>query len=306
MRFSIYKGDRPSDGARALANALDATVLRSAGSAYRGLPNNALINWGSSNSECARLWDLAAPNRRLNAPRAVSRASDKALALRQMRESGAQVVPYWAAASPEQMRAVYDYVSGGGRVYARTALRGHSGEGIQLLMHRSDPQASETVGEFPRHFLGEGGGSFGDFVSRYNSCRLFTQGIAGHRHEWRVHVFRGQPILTQLKLRREGFQDSDGYTSLVRNHHTGWVYGVGYNREDHPSIALVEAAAVRAIEALGLDFGAVDLIQKKRNNQEIVVLEVNTAPGFSEGGSALQSYCDAFRNWAAAEERGAA
>jgi hypothetical protein len=144
------------------------------------------------------------------------------------------------------------------------------------------------------------------FEERYGGCELFTQGIAGHRHEWRVHVFRGRPILTQLKLRREGFTDLGGYTSLVRNHHTGWVYGVGYEREEHPEIEQVEAAAVQAIAALGLDFGAVDLIQKKRNRREVFVLEVNTAPGFSEGGSALQAYCDAFQGWAAEEERGVA
>lgn len=301
MRFSIYKGDRPSVGATNLAAALDATVLRPTGSTYRGRPNNLLINWGSYSAEARRLWGLAAV--KLNNPEAIRGASDKRAALSRLSDQRLPCVPFWGGNSISE---VYQYVLNGGRAYARTVLSGHSGDGIVLIINENDSQIDALRGAGVDHYvIGEGDAR--SFGSRFGSCQLFTQGITGHRHEWRVHVFNGQAILSQLKMRRSGFQEIGGYTSLVRNHGAGYVYGVNYPREDHPELAQVEQVAVDAVTALGLDFGAVDLIQKKQHGREIYVLEVNTAPGLEEGGSSLQAYATAIREYAAqVEQRGAA
>ena len=47
----IFKGDRPSNGAINLKEALGATMMRSAGSTYTGRRAGAVINWGCINGE---------------------------------------------------------------------------------------------------------------------------------------------------------------------------------------------------------------------------------------------------------------
>lgn len=300
MRFNIYKGDRPSDGARTLADALNATVLRSSGSAFRGGANRAFINWGMRSPEARRLYDIAHPECRFNHPNAVAIASNKLHALRRFTERSVPVVPFWEANDRE---AAYHFARNGGRVYARTDLHGHSGAGIELVLPAGDPQRREATGNIPRWMAGDHSTSnLSAFNSRYAGTELFTQGISGHRHEWRAHVFKGRVILLQLKVRREGFQENGGYTSLVRNNDTGWVYSVNFDRSGLTGIENVERAAIAAINAVGLDFGAVDIIQKKRETDQVFVLEINTAPGLSDGGSAVRAYCDAFRNWGEAQE----
>jgi glutathione synthase/RimK-type ligase-like ATP-grasp enzyme len=56
-----------------------------------------------------------------------------------------------------------------------------------------------------------------------------------------------------------------------------------------PDIARHEAA-INACKALGLDFGAVDLIQDIKGNY--YVLEINTAPGLE--GATVANYAAAF------------
>ena len=52
-------------------------------------------------------------------------------------------------------------------------------------------------------------------------------------------------------------------------------------------------AAIKAVEALDLDFGAVDIIETRQG--EIFVLEVNTAPGLE--GKTVESYGNAILNF---------
>ena len=296
IRYYLYKGDRPSDGGRALIEALQGVQLRSSGSAYRGGRSKAFINWGCTNSEAARLYNLS--TLRLNDPMAIAAATNKLIALGRLAETGVPHVPFW---TQENIQQAYAAVDNGARVYARTQLTGHSGAGIRLIMSERDPQWAEAANNpFGRWTVNSEGGtreSLETFRQAFSRCQLFTQGITGQRYEWRVHVFRDRPILTQLKLRREGFRDTDNYTSLVRNHGTGWVYSVNFDR-NHYATESVEELAIQAINALGLDFGAVDIIQKRTSGSPAYVLEVNTAPGLEEGGSSLPAYANAIREWA--------
>ena len=52
-----------------------------------------------------------------------------------------------------------------------------------------------------------------------------------------------------------------------------------------------DTIAVNAVKALGLDFGAVDIIYNEKENQ-YYVLEVNTAPGLE--GTTLIKYAERF------------
>lgn len=139
-------------------------------------------------------------------------------------------------------------------VYERGTLTGHSGEGITVRLPR------EGIANAP----------------------LYTKGILGPRREWRVHVFEGVITYVQKKIRRNGYREDPSYREDVRNHHTGWVYSSNF-QDAPPDQVLIQAH--KAVSALGLNFGAVDLISKGVNAW---VLEVNTAPGLT--GTTLETY----------------
>jgi glutathione synthase/RimK-type ligase-like ATP-grasp enzyme len=107
--------------------------------------------------------------------------------------------------------------------------------------------------------------------------------------EYRVHVFNqpgGSETYVQQKLRRNGVeQDRD--QALLRNHENGWVFAQPTTAP--PSSVITEATA--AVEYLGLDFGAVDIIVG-RDDGKAYVLEVNTAPGL-QGETTLKFYAEA-------------
>lgn len=76
---------------------------------------------------------------------------------------------------------------------------------------------------------------------------------------------------------------------IVRSNKRGWKFsGVRLNSISEN----LREAAIRAVEVMGLDFGAVDCI--KTNDAKSLVLEINSGPGLQ--GTALERYIEAFRN----------
>lgn len=149
------------------------------------------------------------------------------------------------------------------RVYVRKKLRGSAGEGIEVC---------ETLSQL--HNAG--------------TAPLYVKGMKGKRREYRIHVFKHgdtQQFFIQQKLRRQGFQENEGYTNTVRNLANGWIFANQNIRQPREETI---AAAIASIDALGLDFGAVDLIEMDRIAGGSVVLEVNTAPGLQ--GATLEFY----------------
>jgi D-alanine-D-alanine ligase-like ATP-grasp enzyme len=61
-------------------------------------------------------------------------------------------------------------------------------------------------------------------------------------------------------------------------------------RENFSPVDIVDNAALGAVSALGLDFGAVD-VKCNRQGTRAAVLEVNTAPGLQ--GTTLRKYAEA-------------
>lgn len=96
--------------------------------------------------------------------------------------------------------------------------------------------------------------------------------------EYRVHVFKGKSI----RISRKEFEEdgSNKYTTA---------------KPGDIKLRRVRDAAKAAVEAVGLDFGAVDILAKGPNNESVWVLEVNAAPGL--GGSMPQLYLDTFRKF---------
>jgi hypothetical protein len=143
---------------------------------------------------------------------------------------------------------------GGERWFARKTLTGKSGDGIVSFV------------------LGE------DIVAP-----LYTKYFK-KKHEFRVHVFDGKVIDFVLKKKRLDVE----VNYQVRNHDGGWVFC----REGVIVPVVVLQEAIKAVAALGLTFGAVDVGYNEKKN-EPCVFEVNTAPGIE--GTTLYRYVKAFK-----------
>lgn len=138
---------------------------------------------------------------------------------------------------------------------ARTILNGHSGAGIYVV----EPD---------------------DF--HVPKAPLYVM-YKKKKHEYRVHVFNGEVIDITQKKKRKGAEFLD---TKIRNHKNGWVYA----REDITEPEDLRQQAARAMYAVGLKFGAVDLIWNELENKSYV-LEINTAPGLT--GATLEKYAQA-------------
>lgn len=108
--------------------------------------------------------------------------------------------------------------------------------------------------------------------------------------EYRLHMFKGKSIRAGKKVARE-FRP-DGRTpahAWIRSFDAGWI--IQY--DGFESVKAMRDVAAKAVEALGLDFGAVDVA--KLRNGTYIVLEVNRAPG-AEGGT-VTAYAKKIIGW---------
>lgn len=107
--------------------------------------------------------------------------------------------------------------------------------------------------------------------------------------EFRVHSFLGKSLRAGAKVKREDVAQPHAW---IRSWDGGWRidYGQGNDliRNVHRDLAH------RAITALGLDFGAVDIGEKADGS--LLVFEVNRAPGIEAG--TLEAYTKAIQQWA--------
>jgi hypothetical protein len=115
---------------------------------------------------------------------------------------------------------------------------------------------------------------------------LYTK-LIEKRKELRVHVMKGSVICVQEKRRRNGAPPTDG---IVRSHDNDWVFC--HNNIVEPTG--LRSLGIASVAALGLDFGAVDVIWNAPDNR-CYVLEVNTAPGLTT--RTLTAYTEALVNY---------
>lgn len=143
-----------------------------------------------------------------------------------------------------------------GNVVVRHKLTGHSGEGIEIYDHGQElPEAPLYVEYIPK------------------------------KHEYRVHIIKEKIIAVQRKARDKSNPNPNWQ---VRNHDNGFVF---VRQNVNPPEDVLEVSR-RAIAALGLDFGAVDVIWNNKQ-QKAYVLEVNTAPGLE--GQTIEDYVNGFK-----------
>jgi len=156
-------------------------------------------------------------------------------------------------------RAVADqWLDAGKVVVCRTKLSGHSGEGIVIAETRDQMVAAP----------------------------LYVQYIK-KQQEFRVHIFNGEVLDVQRKARKNDVPN-DMVNWKVRNLAGGFIYA----REGFVTPDTVIEEAKAAVRAMGLDFGAVDVIYNELSSMAYV-LEINTAPGLT--GTTLEKYTAAFR-----------
>jgi glutathione synthase/RimK-type ligase-like ATP-grasp enzyme len=112
------------------------------------------------------------------------------------------------------------------------------------------------------------------------------------KKEYRIHVFKGEIISASKKYFREQLWNELGKPikkDQIRNNEYGWGYYDIQNMDNVPKDICEQA--MKAVEALGLLWGAVDLIRDVRKVN--YVLEVNSAPGLREGRADI--YVEKFR-----------
>jgi hypothetical protein len=153
------------------------------------------------------------------------------------------------------------FIEEGAKVYCRQTLTGRSGSGIVV---------SEAVDALV-------------------CAPLYTKAVTV-KEEYRVHIFNGEVIdYARKKKLSSASREERGIAvnPYIRNHSNGWVFG-------RDGVVLPDGMgsnAARAVDALDLDFGAVDICEDINGKQ--YVFEVNSAPGIS--GTTLERYVTAFR-----------
>lgn len=256
-------------------NGISVLRMKREGSRFRGREADLLVNWGSR-SDAFNTGRGAA--RVLNTVEAVTNAASKRRAFDLMQAAGVSLVE-----STRDEATARAWFNAGDTVFARDEDSGHSGAGIRVM--RNLPIAHTGAGTESIEVFGA-----------FSPSPLYTKGaFIGEAHrEYRVHVMKGQVTFIQQKKRRAEWETLETYSNIVRNYHTGWIYA---NEQTTPINSAAVYHAVKAVEALGLDFGAVDVITR---GEDAKVLEVNTAPGLS--GTNLATYTTNFKKFFLGEE----
>lgn len=256
--INLFPYKAGSKGASAIAAGLGIKKVSLTKSKYQGIgrrgKQKTIINWGSS-----QLPPNVAAARVINTAEAVGLAANKLKAFRAM-EGHCAIPDYTTDIAVAQGWIDDDRCL----VVARQKLTGHSGEGIVICGY--DKKKNTTVELVP--------------------APLYVRYIP-KVSEFRIHVMAGNAISNQKKQRSLAVESKD-VNWQVRNHANGFIFA--RNDIEMPDGVIEEA--IKAVAALGLDFGAVDIVYNGRTTTPYVI-EVNTACGLE--GTTLDDYVNGFK-----------
>lgn len=253
MGIYIYPYHMGSKSAKDLARSLGVRRVFPDGK-YKPKPHHLVINWGSAK---VPNWYHNGVNL-INSFDSVNRASNKLLTARSFKEAGVST-PEWTT----DHSVAVGWLREGRFVVARKYLRDMAAKGLVLL---KDPDITKEVLE----------------DSGYVLYSLYKK----KKDEYRIHILNETVFSFSQKKLRNGFERNEE-TWQIRNYRRGWIYA----RTDVIPNKKVLAESIKAVEALGLDFGAVD-VGWNDHEGNAYIYEVNTAPGLE--ASTLEDYVRAF------------
>lgn len=244
-----------SESARSLASALEGRYRRRDRRYLRARSVETLINWGNS----SHIREAGVTYSQIwNTQEAVNFAANKRSAFRVWANSAVNNLEFTTN------RAVaHRWLTNGetDRVYCRTTLRGNSGDGIVVARNVDDVVIAP----------------------------LYTKGVDIH-HEFRFHILDGVVFDGVRKAFRSDVPE-ESRNRDVMNHAAGTIFvrsGPALGRASQNQ-AMMDNCAL-AVQTLGLDFGAVDVLVDREGQHHII--EVNTACGLE--GTTLERYARAF------------
>lgn len=253
-RICIYPYKMSSRSAHKLQEALEEagadSLLVYPDREYRPRATDLIIGWGSGDWPNWRLEALDVGATWLNMSDVISNSVNKIATFRFLND---------AHISCPESTASYDTALGwlqqGSVVIARQETEGRDGSGL-VIIRRPDDMVSAGL---------------------YTKYKEKTE-------EFRVHVFQGRAFWGQI--RAPITDDSNKYFQasphpMIRTSSNGWTLHV-YN-EDMPLIC--NRIAANAVQAIGLDFGCVDLGWLKGTThtpESVQVYETNTSPEISD------------------------
>jgi glutathione synthase/RimK-type ligase-like ATP-grasp enzyme len=251
--MKLYSYNQASESAKALSVALGIKRIKHEGKPL--LDHAHVINWGASTitRKCPKYFFC-------NNPNSVAKAVNKLTAFGIMGQAGVTIPNFTA-----NHQMALGWLAQGQIVVTRHKLNGHSGEGIVITA----PVGVEV------------------FDTDLEKAPLYVQYIK-KTQEYRCHVMHGEVFFIQRKARKLEIPDEE-VNWQVRNLAGGFIYA-------NQNVELPEEAqqeAIMAVEALGLDFGAVDIILG--TDHQYYVLEVNCAPGLA--GTTLDKYVEQFKRY---------
>jgi len=185
-----------------------------------------------------------------NDPNAVAIATNKLDSFRMFEIHGVRT-PEWTT----EYETAKQWCDAGTTIVCRNVLTGKSGNGITLAFNSSELSQAPLYVKYKKK-----------------------------RKEFRVQVFKDKVFDVVEKRKRSGHVFTDPYYAYIRSHSNNWVFC----RQDITEPPELREIAIKAIKAIGLEFGAVDIIWNAHENL-CYVLEVNTAPGLDNTTATLYS-----------------
>lgn len=251
----VYPYRQGSKSAIALAQGVEGKVIRLEGSKFRPTAKKLVINWGSTTMPD----DILRSARVLNQPTLVNRASNKKNFFQLAKDAGeaGPSVPEFTFSKEEARQWLTQDKPK--KLFARTVLAGHSGEGIVKV---------NTVEELEP--IAEG--------------TLFVVYVPKKR-EFRFHVDRKVGVFCVQEKMKKREVPNEEVDYQIRNLANGFIFA----KQDIEVPDGCKEEAVKALAVTGLDFGAVDVIYNERQ-EKAYALELNTAPGLE--GSTILDYVE--------------